>query len=677
MTRKLPESVVRGLLTVARGSSLFAALLLHPALSGAQLDLPASSAPTEELLLFQEIPSVFGASKYEQKVTEAPASVTIITADEIKKYGYRTLADILQSVNGFFVTNDRNYSYVGARGFNRPGDYNTRILILVDGHRLNDNIYDAAYVGTEAALDVALIDRVEIIRGPGSSLYGANAFLGVINVITKRGRNLRGAEFSAETGSYDSYGGRFTYGDKWSNGLEFLFSGSFYDTDGHDRLFYQEFNHPATNNGVVNNADSDRRYYLFSKSSFADFTLQGSYNYRSKRIPTGAYDTVFNTTRNETVDEHGYVDLLYTHEFVRQFQLTARAYYDRYYYHGQYLFDFSETDDPFLVLNRDFSLGEWWGSEVQVTRKFFDKHKLTVGNEYRDNFTQNQLDRDLETYVDSRENSRTWAFYFQDEFSLRDNLLLNAGVRYDHYDSFGGTVNPRLALIYNLRQTTVKLLYGEAFRAPNAYEQFYFLDADAIANAHLKPETIKTYELVLEQSLGRHMRASAAGYYYTIDDLISQVVDPNDELIFQNVDSIEAKGLELQLDGRWPSGLAGRLGYSLQHAANQDTGKRLTNSPQHMVKFNLTAPFLRERLFTGLEMRYMSERRTLAGKQASDFFIVNLTLFTQRFLQGVELSGSVYNLFAQRYGDPGGGEHRQDIIEQDGRTFWLKLQYHF
>ena len=114
------------------------------------------------------IDSVYGASSYNQKVTEAPSSITIVTSDEIQRYGYRTLADILRSVRGFYVTYDRNYSFLGVRGFSRPGDYNARVLLLVDGHRLNDNIFGAALIGTEFPLDVDLIERVEIIRGPSS-----------------------------------------------------------------------------------------------------------------------------------------------------------------------------------------------------------------------------------------------------------------------------------------------------------------------------------------------------------------------------------------------------------------------------------------------------------------------------------------------------------------------------
>jgi outer membrane receptor protein involved in Fe transport len=136
---------------------------------------------------------VYTASMYLQSDREAPSSVTIVTADQIRKFGYRTLAEILNSVRGFYVSYDRNYNYVGVFGFSRPGDYNDRFLLLVDGHRMNDNVYGQALIGTEFPLDIDLIDRVEVVRGPSSSLYGASAFFSVINVITKQvdNRHLR------------------------------------------------------------------------------------------------------------------------------------------------------------------------------------------------------------------------------------------------------------------------------------------------------------------------------------------------------------------------------------------------------------------------------------------------------------------------------------------------------
>src|SRR5580658_10704078 len=136
--------------------------------------------------------TVYSASKHEQSVSDAPSSVTIITADEIQRYGYRTLADILESVRGFYITYDRYQSYVGVRGFGRLGDWNSRVLLLIDGNRINDVVLGQALLGTEFPLDVDLIQRVEIVRGPSSSLYGAAAFFAVINVITRKGTDLRG-----------------------------------------------------------------------------------------------------------------------------------------------------------------------------------------------------------------------------------------------------------------------------------------------------------------------------------------------------------------------------------------------------------------------------------------------------------------------------------------------------
>jgi iron complex outermembrane receptor protein len=613
-------------------------------------------------------------------VTEAPSSVTIITADEIQKYGYRTLSDILQSVTGFFVTYDRNYSYLGIRGFNRPGDFNTRILLLIDGHRLNDNNYYQAGLGTEGVVDVDLIDRVEIIRGPSSSLYGTNAIFGVINVITKRGRDIQGLEVSGEYGSYQSYKGRVTYGNRFQNGLELLLSTSFYDSHGQHKLFFREFDDPVTNNGFVRNGDDDRFPYFFAKGSFRDFSFEGAFLSRNKGIPTAAYDTVFNTTRTRTVDEHGYANLSYQHEFANQLDLKARLYYDRFYYRGDYLYDYETESDPQRVLNQDVALGEWWGGELQLTKRLWQRHKFTLGTEFQDNFRQDLRNADTNPHVlnfKAQKSSWNGAFYIQDEFSLLDNLILNAGVRYDYYDTFGSTFNPRLALIYNLKNTSIKLLYGEAFRAPSVYEGFY-IGTGFKANPNLNPENITTYEIVIEHYFTRYLRGSIAGYYYVIDDLINQTVDPSDgQIVFRNTESVEAKGLELTLEGKWPSGLETRTGYALQKTENDETGRTLSNSPQHMLKLNLIVPLLSDRLFAGVETRYLSSRSTLSGKTASDFFTTNLTLFSQNILKNTEVSFSIYNLFDQRYGDPGSEEHRQDIVEQDGRTFWFKLKHTF
>ncbi len=654
----------------------------------ASLDLPdlaisgtptSDTAVSKEGTLFEEIPSVYGAAKYDQKVNEAPAAVIIITADQIKKYGYRNFAQILDSVPGLFTSNDRNYGYLGIRGFNRPGDYTSRVLLLIDNHRLNDAVYDQGGAGTEMPIDVDLIDRVEIIKGPGSSLYGTNAFFGVVNVITKRGRDLKGAEVSGEAGSFNTYRSRLSYGNKFSNGVEMLLSGSFSDSEGHRELSYPAFS--SINNGRAKDADRDNLYYYTGKLSYGDFTLLGGHQWRKKNVPTASFGTVFNDNRQNTLDERTYLDLVYQHEFVNQLNVKARVYYDRYYYRAHLPYDYAGTGTPPFTINKDSTEADWWGAELTVTKRLFNSHKVTIGSEYRDQFRLNQSNADVappSTYLDDKRQSSFIAAYLQDEWAMTDHLVLTAGLRHDQYSTFGGTTNPRAGLISTWDKTTVKLLYGQAFRAPNPYEQFYVTGSTFKANADIKPERIKTYELVVEQYLGDHLRALGSLYQYNISGLISQTTDPSDgKLFYSNVDNITARGVELAMEGKWPSGLEGRLSYALQRTENDDLKQQLTNSPQHLAKANVIVPVIADKLFAGFEGRYTSSRLTLAGNSASPFYILNMSLFSQRIVKGWELSGHINNLMNQKYGYPGSGEHVQDVIDQDGRTFWVKLKYRF
>ncbi len=636
-----------------------------------------------EQLIELKVSTVYGASKHWQEVAQAPSAVSILTAEEIKLHGYRTLADLLRSVRGLYVSYDRNYSYLGIRGFNRPGDYNTRTLLLIDGHRINDHIQDGALVGNEFLLDVDLIDRVEIIRGPGSSIYGNNAFFGVINIITKTGGAVDGAEVSGEAGRFQTYKGQFTYGKTLNNGLTMLFSGSYFDSQGPGKLFYKEYDAPESNNGVARHVDDEAFYSAFGTLSWSGFTLAGGYRSREKGIPTGSFDTVFNSRRNRTIDTRGYADLSYQQRLPGEVELQARLFYDHFGEDGHYLTDVAPAPPPQLVLNLDRFRGDWWGSEVKASKTLFERHTLTLGAELRDNWRQdlaNFNERPRTVYLDDRRNSWVWAFYGQAEVVLRTNLTFHVGVRYDYSDTFGDELSPRLALLYApLAKTTVKLIYGRAFRAPNHYELFYNDGGlSSEANPHLRPEFINTYEAIWEQQLPRDCRLSLAGFYYRINDLITLAEDPPTGLLqFRNLQDVEAWGGELEVERHWSSGLRARASYSSQWANDLRTGERLSNSPRHLAKFNLIVPLMSEELFTALELQYTSGSRTLTGHSADAFWIANLSFFSQKLVRNLELSASVYNLFATKYGFPGSGEHRQDILEQDGRSFRVKVTYHF
>ena len=669
--------------------ALLALLVCHDG-ARAQEAVDAGAKPKRDLtqlsleeLMQIKVPSVTGASKFEQKITEAPAAVTVISAEEVNDYGYRTLADVLRSVRGLYVSYDRSYSKLGVRGFDPPGDFNGRFLLLVDGHRVNETVFGSALLGTEAILNVDDIDRLEVIRGPASSLYGDHAFFGVINVVTKSGHDINGVEGSVSYGTFESYQGRFTAGKKFENGLEVFLSGSLYASEGERNLHIPTFDTPETNNGVFKNGDADRNANLLLKVSYSDLTLEAAYSSREKDTPTASYGTVFNDPRAQQRDAQSFVELKYQHRFFDDWDVLGRLSYNEYQYAGIFPYNVVLPDDPSrVVLSKDTALGQWLDGEIQVTRKFFDAHTIIVGMEYRDNLTQKQVNVNVDPHLDilsDRRSSQEYGIYAQGEFTLAKPLLLNAGVRFDESYRYGNTIDPRVGLIYHPYQaTTVKALYGQAFRRPTPYETYYTGPPFEV-NPDIRSERIRTYEAVFEQQLNTNFRFTADAYYNEISNLISEQLDPKTDLLFfGNSDEVNARGVEFELEGRHQgTGIRGRLSYALQETENTATHSETTNSPRHLGKLNIAVPFLNKRATAGFELQYNSSAKTITGGRAGAFWLSNFTLATYKIAPGLELSASVYNLFDQHYGYPGGPEHTQEIIGQDGRTFRVKATYRY
>jgi outer membrane receptor for ferrienterochelin and colicins len=623
--------------------------------------------------LSEQTYTVKGASKYEQKTSEAPASVTIITSDEIRKYGYKTLAGVLDSVPGLFITYDRNYHYIGVRGFRRPGDFDSRILILINGHRINENIYDSVSTGTTFPVDIDLIEKVEVIKGPGSSLYGSNTFLAVVNVITKDGKTLKGTEVSGEAGSYETYKGRVSYGRDFNENYNLLVSATTFDSDGPE-LHFKEFDDPAANNGNVSH-DGDKFYNLFCTATAGEFSFLATYVPRDKQVPTAPWGTVFTDSHTKAEDDMAIVGMEYKHDFTDDLAVRGRASYHHYNYDGAW-----EYDDGGRYINRDTARGRWWESELQFIAKPLENHKLTWGIEDRYNARQDQQNWDSDVYLDDQRTSNNWGVYIQDEWKIFEKWIFVGGVRHDEYDSFGGTTNPRLAIIYQHSDaTTLKLLYGRAFRAPNVYE-LYYNDGDNTMKAagSLDPETIDTYEAVLEQKLNKNLSTTTSVFHYKIDDVIDTYLDPSDGLsVFRNLNEVTANGIETALLGRWENGAKGRASYTFVEARDGETDAILVSSPKQLAKFNIIYPLMEKNLFAGIEVLYASKMKTLTGNYTEDSWITNLTLTYENIVKGLEISASVYNLFDVDYGHPGGAEHTEDIIYQDGTTYRIKLTYRF
>lgn len=644
-------------------------------LRGAEAQQPLPEMSLEELMRI-DAGGVFGASERIQPVTEAPASVSFITAEEIARYGYRTLADILRGVRGMYVSSDRNYSLVGTRGFGRPGDYNSRILLLVNGHRMNDNFYGQAAIGAELGIDPALFERVEIIRGPASSLYGDSAFFAVVNVITRSGASLGGASVVVEGGTLGTVLTRISAGRRLANGADVALSSTYEQSAGVERLYYPAFDAPATNNGIADGLDGERFGQLFGQFRFKDLAVTAVYGTRERHVPTASFGTGFNAQQphEQTTDRHAMVDVAYGRTFGAS-RVAWRGSFDRFSYNG--IYPFAATPEREAEVDGDGVLGTRWTGSARLTRSLPGRQTLTAGAELIDNVHQDQRTFVIQPPVllfESQRSSFQSAAFLQDEIRLGRWLMASGGLRYDRFNRFD-RVTPRAALIaMPSHNQSFKYLYGRAFRTPNSYELNTSYFGDGVDN--LRPESIDTHELVWERYTNDWLRTSVSTYWYHADDLITLTADPTAFLgtTFVNGGRVRANGLDLEAQMRLTGGIQSVVSYALQRARDLESGTTLVNSPGQMAKLRVSLPVASTRSFLSVELLSFSKRGTLAGATLSPATTASVTLLAP-LGRGFELTASARNLFDVIYADPASDAHRQDVIPQNGRTLRVGLRW--
>ncbi len=651
---------------------LVAGVAVAPSAASAQT--PLQELTLEELMALDN-GMVFGASERLQPVTEAPASVTFVTAEEIARFGYRSLADILRSVRGVYVTDDRNFSYVGIRGFGKPGDLNSRILLLINGHRVNDNIFGQAALGLEFGLDPAMFERVEIIRGPASSLYGDSAFFAVVNVITRSGASLNGGSVTLEAGSLGAQSVRASAGRVLASGVDVAVSATVGRIDGVGRLYFPAFDAPATNNGVAEGLDGEGIDQLYGRLSFKGLDVTAAYGRRQRDVPTAALDTVFNEQAFplETTDRHTLVDALYGRSF-RGTRVTFRGSFDQFSYAATYPLAGEAPETP-LVANA-VGLGRRWTAGAGLTRAFRGRQTLRAGVEFFANVNQNQALAYVggPVLLDAQRSSVQQAVYLQHEVKITRALIVNAGARYDGYQRFR-RLTPRAAVIVLPSPTqSFKYLYGRAFRAPNENESNVVYYGPQVEG--LRPESIDTHEVVWEQYVNGWLRTSASAYWYKADRLITNIFDESTlaDVSFANQGQVRAKGLEFEAQMRLPREARSLVSYAVQGTVDRATDGSLPNSPRHVAKARISLPGPTPQSFVSVEAQYLSRRTTLAGPTVPGGANVNLHV-VQPISRVWELYAGAQNLFGREALDPVSAQHRQPAIAQNGRTIRIGLRW--
>jgi len=648
------------------GSSIALGLLLISAMPEA---LNAEASPSERLDELLSV-RVSAASKLEQSASRAPGSVAVVTAEEIAHYGYRTLGDVLRSVAGFYVTYDRNYEYLGVRGFSRPTDYNNRVLLLIDGFRVNEDFYGSAPIGNDLPIDLRAVDRLEIVRGPGSSAFGGAAMLAVVNIILRKADAASGHEVAVEGGSFGDFSAGVHGAVERANGLGIAWSVRGTDTAGDD-LYFPEYDDPETQNGITRDTDWERSAGLTVAAGYRDLELTLLATSRDKGIPTGAYESDFGDRDAASTDAWLLLGTRWRRELTRRVTLSLRGAVGTYSYSGVYPSEGLRYEDA--------TDNDWWSGEVVSEWTPSAAHRLVAGMEIRENSRADYRSYDDEgtVYFDGDFPNTIHSYYLEHEFQVSERLLISAGLRRDEHERGGSSTNPRVSVVLTPNsRDTLKLIYGEAFRPPNVYETYYE-DVDLTkGNPDLDPERVRTMEIEWQRRLAGGLVASLAVYRSRIEDLIDQELDESDGLLqFRNHESATSRGIELDLRARAGERFSAYASIAQQSTEDAD-GRRLTNSPARQAKLGLSAA-LGSSWMGALEALLESGRETVQGSSTSAFSLVDANFVWTSARRPVSLSLKVSNLLDETYFHPAGFEHLQASLQQDGRSFRVRLGYRF
>lgn len=653
--------------TFCRGLTAACLALLAATPASAQV-ADATTLSLEQLLNV----SVVGASKYEQKQKDVAAAVSIITRHEIKAHGWRTLADALASLPGVYTSYDRQYQYLGMRGFGLPGDFNTRVLLNVDGNRVNDAVFDQAYLGRDFPIDMDLIERVEFIPGPGGAVYGQNAMFGVVNVITRRGADVNGAELNTSFQSPQaSAEGRVSWGKLLDNGVDALVSVSGMHANGEDRVL----NFGAAGiTGLAAGLDGERDQQFFARVVRGKWSSVLSFGDRRKNDPMATYLSDPLVPGQYQQDRHLLAQVQYQDNYSDDtLHLSARLFLGQERYTAPYVFSGTPTVQT--------GSSNWTGGELRLLSTAWSRHKFMFGMEYQANTRQDQSYEDLTNPAHSAfilgSGSRT-GLYAQDEWTLGHALAATLGVRFDHNNATGNVVNPRVGLIWNVTPDTVwKALYGRAYRAPNVFER-EFAYANQVADESLQGEQIDTLEFDVDHRVSDSLALRGSVYAWTMKHLVTLGTDPATGFSqYQNGQDVTARGLELSAVRTWTSGGQLRGSVSYQHPRVDAGNDTVPNSPTWLGKLSLSEPLAKTGINLGYGLQYSSSRINTNGTSVDGFWLSDLTVMADRLVKGMDLSLTFGNLFDTQYAYPGSRNNWQSTIAQDGRSIRLKLGYRF
>jgi outer membrane receptor for ferrienterochelin and colicin len=634
-----------------------------------------------------QVEEVNAASRATESVEDAPSSVTIITGQELRAMGYPTVAEAIRGVRGIYLSDDRSYVSVGFRGFSRPGDYNNRVLLLIDGMAQNDDYTWSSYLGFDGRCDLADVERIEVVRGAGSVLYGTGAFFGVINLVTRgRGGKTHG---EAGVGAAEDGVGRarasVTVRLGEDAGVWMSVSGA--HAAGRD-FFFPEYQADTAGGaaGVARGMDGFDAGTISGRAWWRSLSAQWFLHARRKLVPTGEYETTFGE-RTTLSDTRGFVEARFEPQVSRAVQLLTRAHVNLYRFSDSLAY---APEDGGRA--KESYTGDWAGLEQRVVLTPVPALRLTLGGELQRHFTVHQEGKDeTASYLDQSNPFTVGAAYVVGDVSPAPRLKISAGARADYYTTFGVSVNPKLAVIWKpYERGNLKIMAGRAFRAPSIYELFYN-DAGKtqVASPDLHPEAVYSGEIEFTHRFSTTVLATVGAFTSYVTDLIVPLGSGTgaDPTHYMNSGApVLSTGASVEVRREWRQGWMLAASYTYQRSRYLDAPdlREVPNSPEHLGSVRAAVPLV------GRAIMAMS-RLTLEGPRWDRYdregdaaqartdpaALWDFVISGEAERPGVRYAVGVYNVFDWKWSAPVSTEFRQRVVPQSGRTLLASIDVSF
>lgn len=676
-------------------------LVLTIVLVGATSCAFAGPTPEEEALaqIYGDEEFVSIATGQRQLLSQAPSVATVITAEDIEAIGATDLDQALETVPGLHVSRSQilyNPIYV-IRGIH--SQYNPQVLMLINGIPIT-NIFQGDRNLVWGGMPVKNIARIEVIRGPGSALYGADAFAGTINIVTKTAADITGTQAGVRVGSFNTKDAWVLHGGKWGT-LDAAFALELHSTEGQREIIEADAGSTSPISaslapGPVNTGRDrvDARLDLARADWRLRLGYQGRYNVGTGAGIGGALDPVGKDSSDRFNADLTYHDAHFSKEWDVTTQLSYLdvnqdsenlVLFPSGAFGGAFPQGFLGSPDVFERHVRAESSAIYSGIQDHRIRFGAGFH---FGSLYKVRETKNfsPAFAPLGAVVDVSETApfirtgirRVHYGFLQDEWGFAPDWTLTGGLRLDRYSDFGNTLNPRLALVWQTRyDLTTKLLYGQAFRAPSFAELFNLNNPVALGNPSLQSETIETTELAFNYKPTDTFNTQLGLFTYKMQDIIRFVGSP---ATAQNVGEQTGHGFEWEWEWKAANTLRLSGNYAWQRSTDEQTGEDAGNAPQQHLYARADWQF-RPLWILDTQLNWIADRERVAGDNrppVDDYTTVDLTLHRKNKADAWSLALSIVNVLDAEAREPALAEiNIPNDLPLVGRSAYLELSYDF